>query len=61
MHFLAFVTLIFFSASPSSAIFYEYVPECARDGVHYGAGLGALAGGMTGAAALTGTGKWLKN
>ena len=40
----------------SYAIFYEYVPACARPGVHYGAGIGAVAGGMTGAAALTGTG-----
>jgi hypothetical protein len=35
----------------------DYVPDCAQPGVHYGASIGAVAGGLSGAAALTGTGK----
>ena len=34
----------------------DYVPDCAVAGVQYGAGLGAVAGGLSGAAALSGTG-----
>ena len=34
----------------------DYVPDCAVSGVQYGAGLGAVAGGLSGAAALTGSG-----
>ena len=34
----------------------DYVPDCAVAGVQYGAGLGAVAGGLSGAAALTGSG-----
>ena len=34
----------------------DYVPDCAVDGVQYGAGFGAVAGGLSGAAALTGSG-----
>ena len=34
----------------------DYVPDCAVTGVQYGAGLGAVAGCLSGAAVLTGTG-----
>lgn len=34
----------------------DYVPDCAVSGVQYGAGFGAVAGGLSGAAALTGSG-----
>lgn len=47
---------VLLQSSSARAFIQDYVPECARSGVHYGAGLGAVAGGVTGAAAMTGTG-----
>ena len=53
-YFLTIVTITLWTPS-SAALIYEHLPECAKPGVHFGAGFGALAGGVTGAAAFTST------
>ncbi len=47
--------LFLFLPNENSAFVYEHLPECSKPGVHFGAGFGALAGGVTGAAAFTST------
>ena len=49
------ILLFIFMTNSSTALIYEHLPECAKPGVHFGAGFGALAGGVTGAAAFTST------
>ena len=54
---LCLILIIIALGDVSSAVkVADYVPECAQPGVQYGATLGAVTGGLSGAAALTGTG-----
>ena len=51
--FLATLAFLYNQGCQAITVLDDFVPECARSGVNFGAGVGALAGGVTGAAALS--------